>query len=153
MRQKISIFNDICQCWNSGQNPEGVANHLAQDVVWHYAAAIKPPAVGKAQAIKFMQSMGSLIASSSWRIFEYAQTPTHLFIEGIDEFITRDGQLVQTPYMGVLKFRGDLVCQWRDYFDSQALDNALAGKPLADFAQPLVNRATLAASAELLEIE
>ena len=63
-----------------------------------------------------------------------------LFIEGVDEYRTPEGHRVATPYAGVLDFRGDLICGWRDYVDLSVGAQHKAGEPLSKQVLELLDR-------------
>ena len=75
-----------------------------------------------------------------WRIFSYAEAGDRLFIEGVDEYRTPEGHRVATPYAGVLDFRGDLICGWRDYVDLSVGAQHKAGEPLSKQVLELPDR-------------
>ena len=72
---------------------------------------------GKASARKFLTRFGADIAEVRWRVFDHAESGDRLFVEGVDEFTTRAGRTIVAPYAGVIRFRGDLIVDWRDYVD------------------------------------
>ena len=49
-------------------------------------------------------------------------------VEGVENYI-KGGKAVSLPYMSVFKFRGEKICEWRDYFDMQTIYRQL-GLPL-----------------------
>jgi limonene-1,2-epoxide hydrolase len=49
-------------------------------------------------------------------------------IEGVESYV-KNGKQVSLPYMSTFLFRGDKICEWRDYFDLQTVLKQL-GLPL-----------------------
>jgi limonene-1,2-epoxide hydrolase len=47
---------------------------------------------------------------------------------------------VATPYAGVLEFRGDLICGWRDYCDAGVSAAMTAGGPASAQVEQLISR-------------
>ena len=117
MTDRFAIYQSVIRAWKA-KDIEGVLAHMSDDIVWHYAAAISPPLIGKGPARQFMQDFAARIGEVRWRVFDYAQSGDRLFVEGVDEYIATNGARIATPYAGVLDFRGNLICGWRDYFDA-----------------------------------
>jgi limonene-1,2-epoxide hydrolase len=113
---------------------------MSDDIVWHYAAAIAPPLLGRSAARGFMQEFAGRIGEVRWRVFDYAESGDRLFVEGVDEYITKTGMRVATPYAGVLDFRGDLICGWRDYFDASGPAAMQAGGKAPAQVEELISR-------------
>ena len=63
-----------------------------------------------------------------------------LFVEGVDEYTTKDGVVVAVPYAGVIEFRGDKISGWRDYVDRGVIDAQKAGGGLSPQVKELVGR-------------
>jgi limonene-1,2-epoxide hydrolase len=124
--RRFRQFQAVIDAWKA-KDVEGVLAKLSDDVVWHFAAAIAPPARGKAEARAFIDRFGANIGEVRWRIFHHAETADRLFVEGVDEYSTRDGRSVAAPYAGVIEFRGDLISGWRDYVDRGTIDAMKAG--------------------------
>jgi limonene-1,2-epoxide hydrolase len=100
---------------------------MDDDIVWHFAVGAEPPLRGKIAARKFLARFGADIAEVRWRVFDHAESGDRLFVEGVDEFTTRDGLTVIAPYAGVIRFRGGLVLDWRDYVDVGVITAQRAG--------------------------
>ena len=136
---KYGILRQVIAAWTA-RDIDGVLAHMADDIVWHYAAAIAPPLKGKASARKLLERMAPTMTDLRWRIFDYAERGDRLFIEGGEDYLTSDGAKVATPYAGVLEFRGDLICGWRDYLDIGASDAQKAGAPTPDWIAAMIDR-------------
>ncbi len=139
MTTRFQIYQSVINAWKK-KDIEAVLSHMSDDIVWHYAAAISPPVIGHKGARKFMDSFGAQIGEVRWRVFDYSETGDRLFVEGVDEFFTADGKRVATPYAGVLDFRGDLICGWRDYFDAAVAAGMREGHPASAEVEALIAR-------------
>jgi limonene-1,2-epoxide hydrolase len=139
MTSRFQVYQSVIAAWKK-KDIDGVLSHMSDDIVWHYAAAISPPVLGHAGARKFMETFGARIGEVRWRVFDYAESGDRLFVEGVDEFFTTDGKRVATPYAGVLDFRGDLICGWRDYFDSGVAAGMQAGGAASPEVESLIAR-------------
>jgi len=139
MPSRFAIYDSIIQAWKR-KDIDAVLSHMTDDIVWHYAAAISPPVLGHAGARKFMETFGAKIGEVRWRVFDYAESGDRLFVEGVDEYFTKDGVRVATPSAGVLDFRGDQICGWRDYFDSGVSAAMQAGGKASPEVEQLIAR-------------
>lgn len=101
------------------QDVEGVLKHLTDDIVWQNSAGYNPPIVGKAAMRATLTTMAARIKTNHWRIFDHAESGDRLFMEGVDEFWTKDGAHIAIPYAGSLHFRGPLIAKWTEYFDGR----------------------------------
>ena len=144
---KIDVLKAIIRVWSSEQNIDAVLAHLTTDIVWHVAAASKPPVHGHDGARQFLQEYRKKISSQNWRIFNYAETGDVLLLEGVDEITTVDDKQLIMPYAGILEFRGEQIKAWRDYYDPAATEAcAIAranGEPIAEHIQMLIERPAL----------
>ena len=139
MPSRFAVYQSIIQAWKR-KDIDTVLSHMTDDIVWHYAAAISPPVLGHAGARKFMETFGGKIAEVRWRVFDYAESGDRLFVEGVDEYFTKEGVRVATPYAGVLDFRGDKISGWRDYFDAGVSAAMQAGGPASAEVEQLIAR-------------
>ena len=138
-RGRFELFQAVIDAWKA-KDVEAVLARLSDDIVWHYAAAIAPPARGKAEARAFIDRFGAGIGEVRWRIFHHAEDGDRLFVEGVDEYTTRDGKQVAAPYAGVIEFRGDLITGWRDYVDRGTIDAMKAGGAYPPQVVELISR-------------
>lgn len=139
MGQRYEILKKVIAAWQA-KDAERVLSFMTDDIVWHYAAAALPPVRGKMAAAKLLTRFQADMHRIEWRIFSYAETGDRLFIEGVDEYRTPEGHRVATPYAGVLDFRGDLICGWRDYVDLGVGAQHKAGEPLSKQVLELLDR-------------
>jgi limonene-1,2-epoxide hydrolase len=113
---------------------------IHDDVVWHYAAAIAPPAQGKARVRRLLEGMAPQLKEVRWRIFDWAERGDRLFMEGVDENVMASGHVVSTPYSGVAEFRDGLIVGLREYFDMGLLKAQREGTPAPDHVRLLIAR-------------
>jgi len=139
MSNHLRTYLAVIEAWKA-KDIEAVLSHMNDDIVWHYAAAISPPALGHAGARRFMEKFGARIAEVRWRVFDHAENGDRLFVEGVDEFFTKDGARVATPYAGVIEFRGDKICGWRDYCDAAVSAAMAAGGAASAQVEQLISR-------------
>ena len=139
MATRFAIYQTIIDTWKQ-KDIDGVLAHLHDDIVWHFAAAAEPPVVGKAGARKFLERFSAAIGEIRWRVFDHQESGDRLFVEGVDEYVTKTGVVVAAPYAGVLEFRGDLVIGWRDYVDVGVIAAQQSGTPMTKQVRALINR-------------
>lgn len=139
MARLFSILSEVIAAWQA-KDLEAVLVHMADDIVWHYAAPGLPPVRGKAAAEKLLRRFQADMRDIQWRIFNHAEAGDRLFLEGVDDYRTADGQRMAVPYAGVLEFRGDLIVGWRDYVDLGVIADQKAGKPFTPQVEALLAR-------------
>ena len=139
MDRRFKQFKTVIEAWKR-KDVDAVIGSMTDDIVWHYAAAIAPPAKGKDEARAFIDKFGANIGEVKWRIFHSAETDDRLFVEGVDEYFTKDGTPVAAPYAGVIEFRGDKISAWRDYVDRGVIEAMKAGNPYSAQVKELINR-------------
>lgn len=135
----IKSLLGLISAWRA-KDIDGVLAFLHDDVVWHYAAVIAPPARGKAKARKLLEVLSPQVRDVTWRIFDYAENGDRLFVEGVDEYVSADGRLVSAPYAGVVEFRDGLIIGLREYFDMGAMDALKAGGEMKEHVRLLIAR-------------
>jgi len=141
MPRLYPVLEAIIAAWKQ-QDVEGVLAHVTDDIVWRNSSGYAPAIKGKAAMREALQKMKSVIApgSNRWRIFDYAENDTRLFMEGVDEFDLTTGQHVAIPYAGSLQFRGQLVSEWREYFDGRISAEMKAGAPMTAEVKEMLAR-------------
>ena len=139
MGRRYDILQQVIAAWQA-KDIDGVLSHMADDIVWHYAAAAMPPVRGKAAAAKLLHRFQADMHGIQWRIFAHAEAGDRLFIEGVDDYQTTEGHRVATPYAGVLEFRDDLIVGWRDYVDLGVVAQQKAGEPISAQVESLLDR-------------
>ncbi|MFN6933829.1 MAG: nuclear transport factor 2 family protein [Tsuneonella sp.] len=136
---RMEQFQAVIDAWKR-KDVEFIFDNMTDDVVWHYAAAIAPPARGKAEARAFVDQFGAGIGEVRWRIFYHSESGDRLFVEGVDEYTTKDGVDIAAPYAGVIEFRGDKISAWRDYVDRGVIDSQKAGNGWSPQVKELAGR-------------
>jgi limonene-1,2-epoxide hydrolase len=140
--RKFEIMKALIAAWTKG-DIDGALGFMTDDIVWHYAAAVAPPLKGKEKARKFLDRFKADIIEVRWRLFDYAERGDRLFVEGVDEFVNLAGHRVAAPYAGVLDFRGDLICGWRDYVDVSVMEAQRDGQPRSAWVVEMIERPAL----------
>jgi len=141
MGRCFAILGQVIEAWQD-KDIERVLSFMADDIVWHYAAAAMPPVRGKAAARKLLTRFQADMHRIEWRIFAHSETGDRLFVEGVDDYLTPDGHRVATPYAGVLDFRDGLIVGWRDYVDLGVAADQKAGQPFTRQVLELLDRPT-----------
>ena len=139
MSRKLEVLKSVIAAWTAG-DIDGALAHMHDDIVWHYAAAVAPPAKGKAKARRFLEGFKAQLIQVRWRLFDHAETGSRLFVEGVDEYTASDGAVVRAPYAGVLEFDGDLIIGWRDYVDVGVMEAQKAGGQASRWVMDLIDR-------------
>ena len=137
MTPRYDTLMALIDAWKGG-DLEGALAHMADDIVWHYAAAIAPPITGKAAARRFLEQFATEARDVDWRITHHAESADRLFVEGVDDYTDAAGRRVATAYAGVLEFRGALITGWRDYFDLGVVEAQKAGQPRSAWLSALI---------------
>lgn len=139
VNRRFEQFSAVIAAWKR-KDVDFIIDAMATDVVWHYAAAIAPPARGKAEARAFIAKFGADVGAVRWRIFTHAETADRLFVEGVDEYDSKEGRTVIAPYAGIIEFRGDKITGWRDYVDAGVIAAMKAGGPVPPQVTELITR-------------
>ena len=142
MSRKLEVMKALIAAWSRG-DIDGALSHMSEDIVWHYAAAVAPPLKGKVKARKFLENFKSQIDQVNWRLFDYAERGDKLFVEGVDQYLAKSGETVSAPYAGVIEFRDDLICGWRDYVDIGVMEAQRAGSPASAWVTEMIDRPAL----------
>jgi limonene-1,2-epoxide hydrolase len=137
--KRFKQFSAVIEAWKR-KDVAFVIDAMTDDIVWHYAAAVAPPANGKAAAKAFLDRFGTGVGEVRWRIFTHAETADRLFVEGVDEYDTPAGKTIIAPYAGIIEFRGDKISGWRDYVDRSVIEDQKAGKPVPSQVTELISR-------------
>ena len=97
---------------------EGVMRLCTDDVV----ATNVPigPIHGKAAVRDFFTRFGKGITGKRYDVQRIIVSGDAAVIEGVENYV-KNGKQVSLPYMSTFLFRGDLICEWRDYFDLQTV--------------------------------
>lgn len=92
---------------------------LAEDCIWDQRPI--PRLRGPAQAVRFLDiahvALG--LATIDVEILHIASAGEVVHVERVDRLRRADGSLIAAaPVAGVLRFEGDRVVRWREYYDS-----------------------------------
>ena len=139
MPRLYPVLTALIQAWQR-QDIEGVLVHVTDDIVWRNSGGFAPAIRGKDNMRKALQGMAGVIKTNKWRIFDYAENETRLFMEGVDEFWLTTGQHVAIPYAGSLDFEGLKIKEWREYFDGRISAAMKAGAPITDEVKEMISR-------------
>ena len=117
---------------------DGVLAQLCDDVEYHFLVGERP-LMGKDWVRRFLTNFAAHIGEeNNWHILRSASSDGALLVEGVDDYLSSDGQRVRYPYMGVFEFRDGRVLRWRDYANGNLIAAQRAGESLPDWLEPLV---------------
>jgi limonene-1,2-epoxide hydrolase len=142
MGSHTNTLHAVINAWRN-QDVEGVLAHLHEDITWNNSGGLREPLRGKAEMRAALQRMAGDIRESKWRVFGVAEVGDTVWMEGVDELIRKDGIRVVLPYAGVLEFQGDLILNWREYFQSALAEQALAGGGVPPQVEQMLDRAAV----------
>jgi len=143
MTTRLHLMRQVMADWAAG-DIDAVLGRMADDIVWHYAAATHPPVRGKQQARKMLGRLQPEMHDIVWQVFASAETDDRLFLEGVDSYTAANGARIATPYMGVIEFDGDLITGWRDYVDLGVAAAQREGATNSTQVQELLDRPAIA---------
>lgn len=86
------------------------------------------PIHGKAAVRDFFTRFGKGVSDKRYDVHRVLVSGDSAAIEGVENYV-KNGKQVSLPYMSTFLFRGDKICEWRDYFDLQTVLKQL-GLPL-----------------------
>ncbi|MEX6633370.1 nuclear transport factor 2 family protein [Hyphococcus lacteus] len=141
MANNINVLRAIIAAW-ARQDVEGVLEHLHEDITWNNSGGVRKPVQGKAAMRKALESMKGTIKESNWRLFGWAEVGNTVWMEGADEFMRNDGIRIAVPYAGTLEFEDGVVRIWREYFDGRLQEKQLAGEPVSEHVEAMLDRPT-----------
>ena len=133
----IETIEGLIKAWGRHE-VQGVLDLLTDDVVYHFHVGTRP-LCGKVWVRKFLEKFGDGQREIRWRIKNHAQNANVLLVEGVDDYVDREGRRIRTPYMGIFEFRDGLICGWRDYLDSSLIAQAEAGESSPEWLEDLIN--------------
>src|SRR5688572_2629160 len=117
MGKHTDTLHDVIEAWHR-LDVEGVIKHLHKDFVWNNSGGMRPTIDGKDAMREALVGMAGKLDSNSWRLFDVAEIGDTVWMEGVDEFIGKDGVRLAVPYAGVLEFKDGLILKWREYFNA-----------------------------------
>jgi limonene-1,2-epoxide hydrolase len=135
----INVVTGLIADWRR-KDIDALLSRVTPDIVW-YSHVGSEPRRGTSQMRAYIEPMAAGISDIRWRIFNHAVSGNRIFLEGADDFVlVAEKRRVAIPYMGIMAFRGSLICEWRDYFDRGLFDRLKAGEtPPLEIAE-LLNR-------------
>jgi uncharacterized protein (TIGR02246 family) len=86
------------------------------------------PLRGKPAVREFFAKFGRGMTGKRYDVERILVQGDVAMVEGVENY-TKAGRAVALPYMSTFQFRGDLIREWRDYFDLQTVQRQL-GLPL-----------------------
>jgi limonene-1,2-epoxide hydrolase len=137
LEQKRAAVDAIIEAWKR-KDIDGVLAQLCDDVEYHYLVGERP-LIGKDWVRRFLDRFGGHIGEpNNWRILRSAESGNALLVEGVDDYMSTDGNRIRYPYMGVFEFRDGRVSHWRDYADAGLMARAREGETLPEWLEELV---------------
>jgi len=139
MRSNIETLKSMMNAWKN-QDVEGVLSHIHEDITWSNTGGLKPAVQGKAKMRAALQGMASTIKETHWRLFDWAEVGDKVWMEGVDEFINKQGIRVAVPYAGVLEFKDGVILKWREYYEGRLIEQMLAGQGVSAAVEAMLDR-------------
>jgi uncharacterized protein (TIGR02246 family) len=135
----IDVVTSIITAWRR-KDIDALLSRVTDDIVW-YPHVGSEPRIGREQMRTYIEPMAAGISDIRWRIYNHAVSGNRIFLEGADDFVlVTEKRHVAFPYMGIMAFRGPLICEWRDYFDRGLVDRLKAGESTPPGIAELLNR-------------
>jgi limonene-1,2-epoxide hydrolase len=78
------------------------------------------PIHGKPAVRDFFTRFGKGVSDKRYDVHRVLVSGDSAVIEGVENYV-KNGRQVSLPYMSTFLFRGDQICEWRDYFDLQTV--------------------------------
>ena len=118
------LVRDFCALWES-KDIEGIVNACTEDV--RYANVPVPEMVGRAAMRKFISRNLTAADRVEFKLLAIATAADGVTVltERMDAFHFGDRR-VPIPIMGIFVFRGEKICEWRDYTDMRAFIAAMS---------------------------
>lgn len=139
MAGNIDTLKALINNWKK-QDIDGILALVDEEFTWHNSGGLRPPLVGKDAMRTDLERMAGNIKESKWRLFDWTEVGNKVWMEGVDEFIRKDGIRVAIPYAGVVEFRDGLILNWREYYQGQLITDALDGKGVSAVVDSLLDR-------------
>lgn len=107
-------------------NADEVMGFFTDDVVYHNIPW--PAAVGKAEVRKVIEGFftGMGMTAANFEVIKQVCAGNLVMNERVD-YLTVGGKQVALPVCGVFELQGGKIKAWRDYFDADTFNKAIAG--------------------------
>lgn len=107
-------------------NVEEIMSFFAEDGVYHNIPW--PPATGRAEVRKVIDGFfgGMNMTSANFEVLNQVAAGNLVMNERVD-YLTIGGKKVALPVAGVFEIENGKIKSWRDYFDVETFNKALAG--------------------------
>ncbi|MBP0495166.1 limonene-1,2-epoxide hydrolase family protein [Pararoseomonas indoligenes] len=98
---------------------------LAADVLYHNIPL--PEMTGRENVRAFHKGFGiGTSIRADWKITRIAQAGNAVLTERMDLFTQADGRRIVLPTMGSMVLDGNVITEWRDYFDLASFERQAA---------------------------
>ncbi|WP_233353967.1 SgcJ/EcaC family oxidoreductase [Algimonas arctica] len=114
---KIAVVEEMITAWNEKEWNK-IADLFTEDGVLH--SMMIDPINGREAIRKRINNMGEGLSEITLNIRNIGVINDAVFIERTDEFVY-NGHAGKVPVVGVLIVEGDLVKEWREYYDRAEL--------------------------------
>lgn len=107
-------------------NADEIMAFFTEDGVYHNIPW--PPAIGKAEVRKVIEGFvkDMKMTSAKFEVLHQLASGNLVMNERVD-YLTIDGKKVALPVAGVFEIENGKIKAWRDYFDVETFNKALAG--------------------------
>lgn len=107
-------------------NVDEIMSFFTEDGVYHNIPW--PPATGRAEVRKVIEGFfgGMNMTSANFEILNQVAVGNLVMNERVD-YLTIGGKKVSLPVAGVFEIENGKIKSWRDYFDVETFNKALAG--------------------------
>jgi len=111
--QKLALAREMANAW-AAMDWRKVADMFTADGVLH--SMMVAPIVGREAIYKRVAGLSAGLEKIKLEIRNMGVINGAVFLERVDRFVIR-GREGQAPVVGVLEFKGRLICEWREYYD------------------------------------
>ncbi|MGI9295814.1 MAG: nuclear transport factor 2 family protein [Pseudomonadales bacterium] len=139
MTNHIDSLRAIIEAWRQ-LDIDTVLSYVHDDISWQNSGGQKPPLKGKAAMRAEMEAFAEIIAEDKWRLFDWQENGDTLWMEGVEEFTTKDGKRVVIPYAGVLEFQDGLILNWREYYSDGLMGQLMNGEAVPPHTDEFIDR-------------
>lgn len=119
--RKIELMREMAKAW-ADLDWRKVADMFTEDGVLH--SMMVDPIKGRDAVYKRVAGMSDGLTRIKLNIAHVGVIDGLLYVERTDEFTFR-GKEGKVPVVGVLKFEGDHIKEWREYYDRAHLLHAM----------------------------